>query len=134
MHTTRDPLDNCLSIFFLHLDQRVSYALNLLDTGHYYRQYVRLMAHWKRLFPGDIFDVNYDTLVREPRAVMEQLLGFLGSEWDERCLEPAPTGRAVKTASVWQVREPLYQHASGRSAHYREPLAPLRALLGSAAR
>ena len=129
VHTTRDPLDNCLSIFFLHLDQRMSYALDLLDTGHHYRQYVRLMAHWKTLFPGDIFDVNYDTLVREPRAVMEQLLGFLGLEWDERCLEPAPTGRAVKTASVWQVRQSLYQSSSGRSRHYLGPLDQLRAYL-----
>ena len=46
VHTTRDPLDNCLSIFFLHLDHSMGYALNLLDIGHYFRQYRRLMAHW----------------------------------------------------------------------------------------
>ena len=129
VHTTRDPLDNCLSVFFLHLDQSMSYALDLLDIGHYYRQYIRLMAHWKKLFPGDILDVHYDTLVREPRAVIERLLGFLGLEWDERCLEPAPAGRAVKTPSVWQVRQSLYQSSSGRSRHYLGQLGELRAYL-----
>jgi tetratricopeptide (TPR) repeat protein len=49
VHTTRNALDNCLSVFFLHLDPRLSYAFDLLDTGHFYRQYHRVMAHWKRL-------------------------------------------------------------------------------------
>ncbi len=133
VHTTRDPLDNCLSVFFLHLDQSMSYALDLLDIGHYYRQSTRLMAHWKRLFPGDILEVHYDTLVREPRAVIERLLGFLGLEWDERCLEPAPAGRSVKTASVWQVRQSVYQSSSGRSRHYLGQLDALRAYLNESA-
>ena len=134
VHTTRDPLDNCLSIFFLHLDQSMSYALNLLDIGHYYLQCMRLMAHWEKRFPGDIFDVHYDTLVREPQTLMHRLLGFLGLEWDEHYLEPAPTGRAVKTASVWQVRQSLYQSSSGRSRHYAGQLGELRAYLNEYAR
>jgi tetratricopeptide (TPR) repeat protein len=130
IHTTRDPLDNCLSIYFLHLDQRLSYALDLMDIGHHYRQYLRLMAHWKSLYPDDIFDVHYDSLVREPRRVTGQLLDALGLEWDDRCLEVPSSGRAIKTASVWQVREPLYQRSSGRSRHYRTELAALIEYLG----
>jgi tetratricopeptide (TPR) repeat protein len=127
---TRDPLDNCLSIFFLHLDQRLSYALDLLDIGHHYRQHLRLMAHWKALYPGDIFELHYDSLVREPRDVTGRLLDFLGLEWNDRCLEVPSSGRAIKTASVWQVREPLYQRSSGRSRHYAKQLAALSAYLG----
>lgn len=133
VHTTREPLDNCLSIFFLHLDPRMSYALDLMDIGHYYREYTRLMAHWKASFPGDILDVHYDSLVREPRPVMERLLDFLGLEWSDRCLEAASSGRAVTTASVWQVREPLYQRSSGRARHYSRRLFALREYLGSGA-
>jgi hypothetical protein len=129
VHTTRDPLDNCLSIFFLHLDHRMSYALDLMDIGHHYRQYLRLMAHWKALFGADILDVNYDAFVREPRPVAEQLLAFLGLEWDERCLTLPPAGRAIKTASVWQVREPLHRRSSGRAQHYAQELGALRAYL-----
>jgi hypothetical protein len=129
VHTVRNPLDNCLSLFFLHLDQQKSYALSLMDAGHFYRHYVRLMAHWKRIFGPDIFEVRYDVLVREPRRVMEPLLSFLDLARDERCLEVSPKARAIRTASVWQVREPLYQHASGRARHYAEQLAPLREYL-----
>jgi sulfotransferase family protein/tetratricopeptide repeat protein len=129
VYTTRDPLDNCLSIFFLHLDQRMGYALDLLDTGHYYREYRRLMAHWEALYPGQLLELNYDSLVADPRPAVERLLHFCGLPWDEACLAPAPPGVAVKTASVWQVREPLYRRSSGRSRHYRGELAALAAYL-----
>ena len=129
VHTTRDALDNCLSVYFLHLDPGMSYAFDLLDIGHYYGQYRRLMRHWRKLYAADIIDVPYDTLVREPRPVMEHLLGALGLPWNEACLQTPQDGGAVKTASVWQVRQPLYQHASGRAAHYAEPLSALREYL-----
>lgn len=131
VHTVRDALDNCLSVFFLHLDQRMSYALDLMDIGHYYREYRRLMAHWVALWRHDIFDVNYDALVRDARSTMEPLLEFLGLEWNDRCVVVNPSGRIIKTASVWQAREPLYQRSSGRSRHYAAQLAALRTYLGN---
>ena len=129
IHTTRDALDNCLSMYFLHLDQSMSYALDLMDIGHHYVQYRRLMAHWKTLFGADILDLNYDALVRDPRPVLGQMLAFLDLEWDDGCLAVPPRGRAIKTASVWQVREPLYQRSSGRAGNYARQLKDLREYL-----
>jgi tetratricopeptide (TPR) repeat protein len=126
VHTTRDALDNCLSIYFLHLDQAKNYALDLMDIGHHYLQYRRLMAHWKALYGADILDLNYDGLVKDPRAAVEPMLAFLGLDWHEQCLSVPPVGRAIKTASVWQAREPLYQRSSGRSRHYERHLSSLR--------
>lgn len=129
VHTRRNALDNCLSIFFLHLDQRLSYALDLNDIGHHYGQYLRLMAHWQKLYGDDIFGVDYDALVQDPKPVIERLLGFLGLEWDERCLDIPAVGRSIKTASVWQVREPLHGRSSGRSRHYEKELIEIREYL-----
>jgi tetratricopeptide (TPR) repeat protein len=129
VHTTRNALDNCLSIYFLHLDQSMSYALDLMDLGHHYVQYLRLMAHWKALYGSDIFDLQYDDLVKEPEPQIANLLNFLGLEWDERCLAVPATGRGIRTASVWQVREPLYRRSSGRSHHYERQLRTLREYL-----
>ena len=126
VHTTRDPLDNCLSIFFLHLDQRMSYASDLLDIAHYYREYRRLMAHWQQLYGTDIIEVNYDDYVREPQRAAAPLFDALGLQFDARYLAHANSGRSIKTASVWEVREPLYLRSSGRSEHYIRQLAPLR--------
>lgn len=129
VHTTRNPLDNCLSIHFLHLDHRIGYALDLVDTAHYYREYRRLMAHWKALYGADILDFDYDAFVREPRPAVERLLAFCGLDWEEDCMAFHRVRNAVKTASVWQVREPLYQRSSGRWRNYARHLGPLRAYL-----
>lgn len=126
VNTMRDPLDNCLSIYFLHLEQQMSYALDLGDIGHYYREYRRLMAHWKTKFAADIFDLDYDQLVREPEATVARLCAFLGLEWSGRVPEVSTRSAAIKTASVWQVREPLYRTSSGRAAHYTDELEGLR--------
>ncbi len=126
IHSVRAALDNCLSIYFLNLDQSMSYALDLLDIGHYYRQYRRLMTHWKMLFPDDIIDVSYDALVKDPKSQVEQTLKFLGLQWDERCARVPAAGRAIKTASVWQAREPIHTRSSGRADHYSKHLQELQ--------
>ena len=126
VHSTRDPLDNGLSVFMQHLNPRVlSYACDLGDIGHYYGQYRRLMAHWKSLYPESIHDFDYEAFVAAPKPTLEPLFEFLGLEWDDRCLEFHRLGNTVKTASYWQVRRPLYGDASGRWRHYRKHLGPL---------
>ncbi|MCJ7451387.1 MAG: sulfotransferase [Steroidobacteraceae bacterium] len=129
VHTRRNALDNCLSIFFLHIDHGMAYALDLMDIGHYYRQYRRLMAHWQRIYGDDILDFDYDEFVSEPREAVGKLLAFCTLEWDENCLAFQRQANSVKTASVWQVRQPLYRHSSGRSRHYARHLADLDAYL-----
>jgi tetratricopeptide (TPR) repeat protein len=133
IHTRRNALDNCLSIYFLHLGHQMGYALDLEDIAHYYRQCRRLMSHWTSVYGADILDVDYDALVHEPRPVVERALGFCGLDWDERCLDFGRADGTVKTASVWQVREPLYRHASGRWRHYERHLGGLRRALGELA-
>ncbi|HEX5461751.1 MAG TPA: sulfotransferase [Steroidobacteraceae bacterium] len=124
VHTTREPLDNCLSVYFLHLDHGMSYALDLRDIGHYYRQYRRVMAHWQALYGEDILDFEYDAFVRDPKPAGERLFEFLGLDWQDGYLG-LPARGAVRTASVWQVRESIYRRSSGRSRHYRKWLEEL---------
>jgi tetratricopeptide (TPR) repeat protein len=129
VHTIRDPLDNCLSIYFLHLDQHMSYALDLMDIGHYFAEYRRLMAHWKANFAADIFDFDYDALIRDPAATLQRLYTFLGLEGPAQVPRVAASAGAIKTASAWQVREPLYDTSSGRARHYAAELQELRGYL-----
>jgi hypothetical protein len=131
IHTIRDPLDTCLSIFFLHLDQHRPWALDLLDTGHYFRQYRRLMAHWHSLYGHEILDFSYERLVSDPRAAVRTLLDFCGLGWDEACLDPARAGGSVKTASVWQVREMIHRRSLSRARHYAHELEELAAYLAA---
>ena len=129
IHTVRDPLDNLLSLYFLHLDPRMSYALDLDDAVHWYREYRRLTAHWQALYGDDMLTVDYDCLVRQPESVVRQTLGFLHLDWEEDCLEFNRPGEMVRTASVWQVREPLYKRSSGRWRNYERQLDSTRKAL-----
>jgi sulfotransferase family protein len=125
VNTVRDPRDTALSIWFQQFDGRLGYAADLVNIAHHHRQYAKLMAHWRTLFGGNIFDADYDAFVREPRRETERLLEFVGLEWHEGCLDfPRSTNR-VRTASVSQVREPLYRNSSGRCRNYERQLASL---------
>ena len=125
VNTRRNPLDNFVSLYFLHLDPGMAYALDVEDAAHWHAQYERLMAHWKALYPGDTLDVDYDALVREPRSEMQRLLGFLGLNWEDGLLDFHKAKSAIKTASVWQVRQPLHWRSSGRWKNYRDQLGPI---------
>jgi hypothetical protein len=125
VHTRRNPPDNLLSLYFLHLDPAMAYAQDLGDAAHWFGQYRRLMAHWRRLYPDDIHDVDYDALVADPRPNIEALLDFCGLGWRDACLTFHEAGNAVRTASAAQVREPLYRRSSGRWRHYERHLGPM---------
>ncbi len=126
VNTCRNPLDTCLSVYFQQFEAQLHYATDLSDIGHFYLQYRELMAHWQRCFPENIMDIDYDELVREPRASLEPLLAFLQLDWDETCLDFHQVSNRVRTASVTQVRQPLYQHASGRWRNYKQHVQSLR--------
>lgn len=123
--TLRDPIDNCLSVYFAHLGGQVPYARDLDDIVHFYREYRRLMAHWQSLWPDDILGLDYDTLVADPEPHIRRLLDFAGLEFEEACLEPHKGEGTVRTLSAWQVRQPLYKKSSGRWRNYESHIAPL---------
>jgi hypothetical protein len=131
VHTVRDPLDTILSNWFLHLDASMAHALDLDDMAHWHGQYRRLMAHWKALYP-DILDLDYDLLVREPRPLIKALLEHLDLAWEDGVMTFHTARTGVRTASVWQVREPLYARSSGRWRNYERHLRGLIATLQGA--
>ncbi|MEZ5995322.1 MAG: sulfotransferase [Hyphomonadaceae bacterium] len=129
VHTVRNPLDNVLSVYFLHLDASFGYASNLMNTAHQLRMSRRLMGHWKTCFPNDVIEFSYDDFVSKPQETAEALVAALGLEWDQECLAFHRRDNAVKTASVWQVRQPLYSSSSGRWKNYEQQMEPVRAYL-----
>lgn len=134
LHTVRDPRDVCLSTFFAHLDLHQVHATDLKNIARHYRAYEQLMAHWKSLSPDQILDVPYDTLVNEPEQEVRRVLDFLGLPFEQACLEFHASSAPVKTASVWQVREPLYTRSSGRWRNYEKHLGPMMEVLNGTTR
>ena len=125
-------MDTCLSNFrqlFAPKSPYFDYSFDLLDTGRYYVLFDRLMAHWRRIFPGRILEVRYETLVDAQESSSRQLLEFCGLPWHDVCLHFEDNPAAVATASVVQVRAPIYRSALKRWKKYETQLSGLQDLL-----
>ena len=129
--SSREPLDNCLSLYFQSMEASQRQANDLLAAGHYYLQYQRLVHHWQGLAANRLLQVQYENLVTRPREVLGEALAFLQLDWHDDCLQFQRASGRVRTASVHQVRQPLYQRASGRWRHYARQLEQLAAYLQS---
>ncbi len=125
VHCRRNPLDNCISIFFQNFEGKHAYKWDLGDLGHYYRLYERLTEHWERVLPNPIFEVRYEEMVADQENLSRQLIDFCGLEWDDACLQFYKSERSVKTASHWQVRQPIYNTSTDRWRRYEKHIGPL---------
>ncbi|MGH7941750.1 MAG: sulfotransferase family protein, partial [Limisphaerales bacterium] len=125
IHCTRDPLDTCLSNYFQRFSAAHDYSFDLQNIGHYYREYARLMNHWRAIPQMKLMDACYEDMVLNTEKTARQILDFLGLDWDERCLSPHTNPAPVETASEWQVRQPIYARSVGRWRHYEKYLGPL---------
>lgn len=133
IHCMRDPIDTCLSIYFLPFNANShAYAENMAHLGDYYRQYLRLMAHWRSVLRVPMLDVQYEDLVANQEEVSRKMVEFCGLEWDECCLRFYEAKRTVATHSYDQVRRPLYKKSVARWKKYEQHLGPLITALGDA--
>ena len=131
IHCRRHPLDVCLSCYFQSFSSSVDFAYDLRNLGAYYRQYERMMTHWRTVLPMDVFHVDYSELVSDQEVVTRRLLDFCGLDWDPNCLEFHANKRVVHTASHWQVRQPIYTRSVDRWRHYEKHLGPLKEALAA---
>lgn len=125
VHCVRNPLDTCASCFTQDFAQGLRFTTDLVDLASFYRDYRALMAHWRRVLPLPILDVDYESLVREPERTISDLLAFCDLPWDEQCLSPHLRRREVATASVRQARQPIYTSSIRRWRRYEAHLGPL---------
>ena len=131
IHCRRDPMDVCTSIYSRHFAHRLAYAYAyaLEDIAAEYLAYERLMAHWRTILDLETLAIRYEDLVADPARATRALLEFCELPWDARCLRFYETARSVRTASNWQVRQPVYRDAVERWRRFEAFLAPLRKAL-----
>ena len=130
LHCRRNPIDTCLSIYTTQFVNNWGYASDRGDLALYYRQYLRLMEHWRAVLPADrLLDVDYEEATAEPEATARRLVAFCGLEWDDACLRPEQNPDAVRTANKWHARQPVYRTSVDRWRKYEPWLGELRGLL-----
>ncbi len=132
IHVMRDPRDVAISNYFTNFKHKrggMSYAFDLAEIGHMINDHDRIMAHWREVLPVPILDLKYEDLVDDQAAATRRLLEFVGLEWDDSVIDFHKTERAVRTASVWQVRQPMYKTSTERWRRYEDSLGPLNEVL-----
>ncbi|WP_166424959.1 sulfotransferase [Paraglaciecola sp. 20A4] len=126
--TDRNPLDICVSIYFQQLGSSLNYSTKLHNIAHYYMEYKKILKYWLKTFPGEIFTVNYEQLIEKPTDVCSSLFHYCDLEWRDVYLDFHKSNKLVKTASIWQVRQPL-QKLPSRSQNYQSQIKEIEDLL-----
>jgi len=131
IHVKRNPVDTALSCYTKIFNRGQYFSYDLKELGEHYRDYVELMAHWKSVLPAKSFyEVQYEDLVADNEKQAKKLIKYCGLPWDSACLESHKTERNVRTASVAQVRQPIYKSSVERWRAYEQHLQPLLDVLG----
>jgi hypothetical protein len=129
VHSVRDPVDTCLSIYQQYFTAGMGYSFDLATIGRYYLLYRRFMAHWQALFPERIFQAYYEQMVRDTEGELRRLLAFCDLPWDDQCLDEPGSGYQIRTGSIWQARQPIYDSSMQRWRKYERHLGPLLEVL-----
>lgn len=125
LHARRSPRDTCLSCLF-NLDPYAHwYSTHLDELGMFYNQYDRLMAHYKRVLPMPILDVQYERMVLDRETMVREILEFLEMPWDDACVQQEREQRQVYTGSYEQAQQAIYTSSLQRWRNYEAHLGTL---------
>jgi len=125
LHITRHPLDIALSCYFQTF-VGLAWSNDLQWIAETYRQYRKTIEMWKKTLPaGKIIDIQYEDLIADQEAESKKIINACGLEWNQACLDFSKNSRAVRTASVWQVRQEIYQRSKMRWVPYAKHLTGL---------
>lgn len=132
IHTRRNLRDIAMSCFSTLFAVGQAHTYDLAELGRYLRAYEKIMNHWRKVLPeGTMIEVEYEKMVGNLEAEARLIIEHCGLQWDDACLSFYKNSRPVLTASVAQVRQPVYNKSVGRWRRYESELQPLlRALEG----
>jgi tetratricopeptide (TPR) repeat protein len=124
IHCRRDLHDVALSCWLTNF-RSIRWASKEEHIAQRIREYLRITEHWKRLLLNRMLEVQYEELVENPEVIVRRMLGWLSLEWEDACLRFHQNSRPVRTASVVQVRQPVYRGSVGRWKAYEPFLGKL---------
>ena len=124
IHCQRNPLDNILSIYRANFEIGNTYSSSLEDSTKIYLNHMEVMEKYKKRFGSNIYELNYDKLVKNPDQEIQLLISWLGWKWNDLYLQPHLNKRTVSTMSNIAVRSPINSKSIGGWKNYKEMLKP----------
>lgn len=124
IHCQRDPRDVALSCWLTQFGE-ITWACRPEHLVTRIQQYQRIMNHWRLVIPDRFLEVSYQDIVNNQEIVSRKLINYLGLPWDQACLSFYDSDRLIRTASVTQVRKPVYKSSLNKWRHYQAFLPEL---------
>ncbi|MDB9738756.1 sulfotransferase [Candidatus Pelagibacter sp.] len=129
IHCSRNPKDNCLSIFKNFFEGGLNFGYNQKELGTYYNLYLDIMSFWKDQFPNTIYDAQYETIIENPENEIKKLIKFCNLDWEKDCLQFYNNKTPIKTISTAQARMPIYKSSKNSFKKFAPYLSDLNKLI-----
>jgi tetratricopeptide (TPR) repeat protein len=129
IHCSRNPKDNCLSIFKNFFEGGLNFGYNQKELGTYYNLYLDIMNFWKDQFPNTIYNAQYETIIENPKNEIKKLIKFCNLDWEEHCLKFYNNKTPIKTLSTAQARKPIYKSSKNSFEKFAPYLSDLNKLI-----
>ena len=121
----RNPVDNCWSIYKNFFPIKTRFVNDFKDIAKFYRLYLNTMKFWQKEFPKNIFNLNYETLIENPKDQIEKILNFCDLEWDENVMNHHKSLRIIRTLSFDQANKPISKKVSNTIKNYKSMIGDL---------
>jgi len=109
IHCTRDPKDNCFSLYKNFFEGGLNFSYNQKELATYYKLYSNIINFWLDLFPGDIYEAKYEKIIDNSQYEIKKLIKFCELTWEDGCLQFHKNKTPIKTMSTAQARQPIYK-------------------------
>jgi tetratricopeptide (TPR) repeat protein len=121
----RHPMDCLLSNYMQHFGRNQPFSTDFSNLVSVYNQFNLMAKHWTNVLPDRVREVNYEDVVADSEGQMRSILDFVGLDWSDSILDHTGSTHHVNTASVAQVREPIYTTSVARWHRYGPQLQGL---------
>ena len=124
VHVKRHPLDVCLSCYLTSFAEGHGFTCDIETLCRYYAQYEDVMAHWHKVLPDLIIDVEYRDLAESMDTTIDTVRRRLEVAAPPEQGDQEHPIHAIRTASAWQARQPVYRSSIHRWKNYRNHIGP----------
>lgn len=125
IHSMRHPIETCVSCYRILFAEGHAWSYDLRLLGQRYRFYYELMQLWDEVFGDRILHVRYEDMTADLENQTRRLVDHVGLAFEEQSLRFHENPNPMRTASVLQVRKPVYSTSVSRWSKHKDLLAPL---------
>ena len=125
IHCSRDPKDNCLSIYKNLFDVHQGWLYDQEDLANYYGIYEDIMKFWNKKYDKEIYNIRYENLIKDSNVEIKKIINFCGLKWESECLNFYKKKTFIKTLSFNQANKPIYNSSINSANNYKNKLKTL---------